>query len=40
MLQGQQICGKLLTKAQENREAWGRSFGIVTGLVRGRPLHY
>lgn len=35
---GYEICGKLLTKAQENWEGWGRSSGTVTGPVRGRPL--
>lgn len=34
---GQEICGKLPTKAQENWEGWGRSTGTVPGPVRGRP---
>lgn len=34
---GQEICGKLPTKAQENWEGWGRSSGTVTGPVRGKP---
>lgn len=36
---GQEICGKLPTKAQENWEDWGRSSGSVPGPVRGRPPH-
>lgn len=34
---GQEIGGKLPTKAQENWEGWVRSTGTVTSPVRGRP---
>lgn len=34
---GQEISGKVPTKAQENWEGWGRSCGTVTAPVRGRP---